>query len=93
MRTNTEKPIPPHDRTPSPVAEGRAARRQKYASQTPEEIVRGMPAGELGRNARKGGKAAIVEQERRAAEGAATPVPLWMQGDIGSVGNYNPDKE
>ena len=68
MRTNTEKPISPHDHTPSPAAAERAARRQKYASQTPEEIVRGMPAGELGRNARKGGTAAIAEQERRQAE-------------------------
>jgi hypothetical protein len=66
-----------------------------------------MPAAELARNARKGGVAAIAEQERRrAAEDAATPAPLWIQArrdeiqrindaneyDIGSIENYDPDR-
>ncbi len=79
--------LPPlHDpaRKPTAAAATRAARRKRNAGLTPEEMCRAMPAAELAHNARKGGVAAIAEQERRAAEAAedtATPAPggRWLR--------------
>lgn len=100
--------LPPlHDPARKPTAAGaaRAARRKRNAGLTPAEMCQAMPAKELDRNVRRGGVAAIAEKERRAAEDAAT-APHWMQArrdeierindaneyDIGSIGNYDPDK-
>ena len=78
-------PLHNPDRKPTATAAGtRAARRKRNAGLTPEEMCRQMPAAELAHNARKGGVAAIAEQERRAAEAAedtATPAPggRWLR--------------
>jgi len=65
-----DQPQPPAkaepERTPTPQAETRAERQERYEGMTAEEIVRGMDNAELKRNANNGGLAAIAELKRRA---------------------------
>lgn len=58
------------ERKPVPKAAARAEKRDAYEKMTPDEIIRGMGAKELERNARKGGVMAIAELNRREAEKA-----------------------
>ena len=74
---------PLHDpaRTPATAAAERAARRARYARQTPAEILREMPADVLERNRRRGAPLAIAETQRRVCE--AMHIPADADLDIG----------
>jgi len=63
-----------HDpaRMPGRQATYRAAQRTRWDGLTPAQMCEMMDVQELRRNARRGGVAAIAEEERRAAESAPT---------------------
>ena len=67
-------PLPPlHDpaRKPGSQADARIERRRRYDGMTPAQMCESMGDAELNKNARRGGVAALAEQERRAAEKSA----------------------